>query len=128
MSCFDTFDSILIFTITDILTLQFILDKTEIELEERTQLLDNDDIDKEQLRNFLKEGHLTICHARCIIVGCAGAGKTTLLRRLEGATLKELKDIKETELLDVHVNDFEVVKEKKTIKRNVYFQYLQKLW
>nr|XP_022297443.1 uncharacterized protein LOC111106871 isoform X2 [Crassostrea virginica] len=81
------------------------------------EFLDNDEIDKDQLRQFLKEGQLTICHARCIIVGCDKAGKTTLLRRLGGATLKEVKKIKETKLLNVHANDFEVVKDENTIKR-----------
>lgn len=76
------------------------------------------EIDKDQLRKFLREGHLTICHSRCIIVGCTGAGKSTFLKRLEGATLKELKSVKETEHREVNVSDFEVLKEKNTIQRN----------
>lgn len=71
----------------------------------------------------MREGRLTIFHARCIIVGCAGAGKTTFLKRLEGATLKDLTDVRETEPLDIHVSDFEVVKDKRTIQRNVYFRF-----
>nr|XP_022297396.1 uncharacterized protein LOC111106843 isoform X2 [Crassostrea virginica] len=80
--------------------------------------LNNDQIDKNELRQFIKKGHLTICHARCIIVGCAGAGKTTFLKRMEGATLKDLKDVRETDPLDIHVVDFEVVREKFTIQRS----------
>lgn len=66
---------------------------------------------------------MIIHHARFIIVGCGGAGKTTLLRRLEGATYKELKDIQETKLADVHVNEFQGLQEEKTIKRNVFDRY-----
>lgn len=86
-----------------------------------TKKLNNDEIDKNELRQFIKEGHITFCHARCIIVGCAGAGKTTFLKRLEGATLKDLKDARKREPQDVHVSDFEVVRENWTIQRNVYF-------
>lgn len=75
-----------------------------------------------ELRQFLREGHLTICHSRCIIVGCAGAGKTTLLKRLEGAKLKELRDAKKAKSLDRHVSDFELVKG--TIKRKVYIIFI----
>ena len=66
---------------------------------------------------------MVIHHARCIIIGCSGAGKTTLLRRLEGATYKELKDIKETQLVDVHVNEFQVLQKKNTIQRKVFNSY-----
>lgn len=59
---------------------------------------------------------ITISHARCLIVGCGGAGKTTLLKRLQNANLKELMDIKSTEIVDVHVNSFEVLEKENTIK------------
>ena len=78
-----------------------------------------EEIDKKELRQFIREGHLTICHVRCIIVGCDGAGKTTLLKRLEGTTQKNIKSVSGTEPLDIHVSDFEVVRQKKTIQRNV---------
>lgn len=88
-----------------------------------TKSLKNEEIDKNKLRQFIKEGHLTICHVRCIIVGCDGAGKTTLLKRLEGATLKNIKNVSGTEPHDIHVSDFEVVRQKKTIQRNVYLTF-----
>lgn len=59
---------------------------------------------------------MKISHTRGIIVGCAGAGKTTLLMRLQDIPYKELKDIKTTELTDVHVNSFEVLEELMTIR------------
>lgn len=76
---------------------------TKIEEEEKL-------IEERTLREFLSKGTLSICHSRCIIVGCAGAGKTTLLRRLGNASYKELMKIKSTEIADVHVNHFEVLK------------------
>lgn len=79
----------------------------------------NEEIDKKKLRQFIREGHLTFCHVRCIIVGCDGAGKTTLLKRLEGDTLKNIKSVSGTEPPYIHVSDFEVVRQKKTIQRNV---------
>lgn len=82
-----------------------------------------DKYNPEELRKFLKKDNLIIHHARCIFVGCGGAGKTTLLWRLDGATYKELKDIQETKLADVHVNEFQVLQEEKTIKRNVFNRY-----
>lgn len=59
---------------------------------------------------------ITISHARCLIVGCGGAGKTTLLKRLQNADLKELMNIKSTEIVDIHVNSFEVIEKENTIK------------
>lgn len=49
-------------------------------------------IDSNQLDTFLREGHLTVCHARCIIVGCAGAEKTTLLKRLQGMSYRDVRE------------------------------------
>lgn len=59
---------------------------------------------------------MKISHIRGIIVGCAGAGKTTLLMRLQDMPYKELEEIKTTEIVDVHVNSFEVLEELTTIK------------
>lgn len=63
---------------------------------------------------------MTVRHVRCIIVGCEGAGKTTLLRRLENLTLKELTAINSTEVVDVHVNCFEVLEDEETIQRKCF--------
>lgn len=76
-------------------------------------------MDKDLLNKFLGKGDMSIRHVRCIIVGCGGAGKTTLLRRLQNANVQELKDIKSTELVDVHVNCFDVLEKKNTIQSNV---------
>lgn len=73
-------------------------------------------LDEQKLRAFLSKGELTFCHVRCIIVGCAGAGKTTLLKRLENVSFKKLKDVKSTKMFDVHVNSFEVLEDKETIR------------
>lgn len=73
-------------------------------------------VDEQKLREFLSNGELTICHVRCIIVGCKGAGKTTLLRRLENVTFKELMDITSTEMVDVQANSFEVLEDEETIQ------------
>lgn len=54
---------------------------------------------------------MKICHTRGIIVGCAGAGKTTLLMRLQDVPYEEIKKIKTTEIVDVHVNSFKVLEE-----------------
>lgn len=75
-----------------------------------------DKIDNNQLDTFLSEGHLTVCHARGIIVGCAGAGKTTLLKRLKGMPYKEVKEKTATKLVDVYVNSFEVLEKENTIQ------------
>lgn len=73
-------------------------------------------VDEQKLREFLSNGELTICHVRCIIVGCKGAGKTTLLRRLENVTFEELMDITSTEMVDVQANSFEVLEDEETIQ------------
>lgn len=77
-------------------------------------------VDEQILREFLSKGELTVRHVRCIIVGCEGAGKTTLLRRLENLTLKELTAINSTEVVDVHVNCFEVLEDEETIQRKCF--------
>lgn len=74
-------------------------------------------LDEKKIREFLGKGDLTIRQVRCIILGCAGAGKTTLLKRLQNVPYKELKKIESTEIVDVHVNSFEVLEDKETIKR-----------
>lgn len=73
-------------------------------------------INENALREYLSKGELTIQHIRCIIVGCARAGKTTLLSRLKNIPYEELKNIESTEIIDVHVNIFEVNKEEETIQ------------
>lgn len=77
-------------------------------------------IDNNQLNTFLSEGHLTVCHARGIIVGCAGAGKTTLLKRLKGMPYKEVKEKTATKLVDVYVNSFEVLEKENTIQSKIH--------
>ena len=66
-------------------------------------------VEPDQVRQYLSKGELTFYHARGIIVGCGGAGKTTLLKRLMDVPLEQLKDIKSTEIVDVHVNTFTVL-------------------
>lgn len=67
------------------------------------------------MRDFLGKGLLDIIHIRGIIVGCAGAGKTTLFRRLQDMLWIDTT-INTTEIADVHVNSFEILKKKKTIR------------
>lgn len=83
-------------------------------------------MDEEKLKDFLSKGELTVRHVRCIIVGCSGAGKTTLLKRLQNAKFKDIKNIKTTELVDVHVNIFEVLENEATIQSNVYTIFIDK--
>lgn len=78
-------------------------------------------INENALREYLSKGELTIQHIRCIIVGCARAGKTTLLSRLKNIPYEELKNIESTEIIDVHVNIFEVNKEEGTIECTLPF-------
>lgn len=73
-------------------------------------------IDDDKLREFLSKGELTVCHVRCIIVGCGKAGKTTLLKRLQNLSYKEVKQTESTEMVDFHVNSFEVLVEEETIQ------------
>lgn len=83
-------------------------------------------MDEKKLKDFLSKGELTVRHVRCIIVGCSGAGKTTLLKRLQNAKFKDIKNIKTTELVDVHVNIFEVLENEATIQSNVYTIFIDK--
>lgn len=83
-------------------------------------------MDEKKVKDFLSKGELTVRHVRCIIVGCSGAGKTTLLKRLQNAKFKDLKNIKTTELVDVHVNIFEVLENEATIQSNVYTIFIDK--
>lgn len=78
-------------------------------------------INENAVREYLSKGELTIQHIRCIIVGCAHAGKTTLLSRLKNIPYEELKNIESTEIIDVHVNIFEVNKEEETIQCTLPF-------
>lgn len=78
-------------------------------------------IDERILKQFLGKGLLTVRHVRCIIVGCGKAGKTTLLKRLQNVTFEELIKTDRTELVDVHVNSFEVLEEQNTIQSKLYF-------
>lgn len=80
-------------------------------------------INEKKLRKFLSEGELSIRHVRCIIVGCAGAGKTTLLKRLQDFSFEELKHTERTEMVDVHVNSFEVLERENTIQSNSFFYF-----
>lgn len=47
----------------------------------------NPEIDDDKLRQILSKGNISVCHVRCIIVGCGKAGKTTLLKRLQNVLL-----------------------------------------
>lgn len=77
-------------------------------------------MDEEKLNDFLSKKEFTVRHVRCILVGCGGAGKTTLLRRLQNAKFKDLMNIKTTQLVDVHVNIFDVLENEDTIQGNFY--------
>lgn len=79
----------------------------------------NPEIDDDTLRQFLSKGKISVCHVRCIIVGCGKAGKTTLLKRLQNASFDELMQIERTEMVDFHVNSFEVLTEEETIQSNI---------
>ncbi|XP_052695159.1 uncharacterized protein LOC128173500 [Crassostrea angulata] len=84
--------------------------------ENESLLEDNPEIDDNKLRQFLSKGEITVCHVRCIIVGCGKAGKTTLLKRLQNVSFDELMQIERTEMVDFHVNSFEVLLEEETIQ------------
>lgn len=77
-------------------------------------------MDLQKLKDLVSKGEMTVRHGRCIILGCSGAGKTTLLRRLQNANFEDLKKIKVTELVDVHVNIFDVLKNENTIQSKVF--------
>lgn len=89
-----------------------------VSLLKNTQDNTSTQIDEKTLRKFLGGEKLTVCHVRCIIVGCAKAGKTTLLKRLQNISFEELEkaDIPRTDLVDVHVNSFDVLAEENTIQ------------
>ncbi|XP_061186867.1 uncharacterized protein LOC133194994 [Saccostrea echinata] len=59
-------------------------------------------------RAWKNKTKIKVYHSIGILVGCAGAGKTTLLMRLRKRTFKEILnlEIKSTELMDVHVDEF----------------------
>lgn len=82
---------------------------------------DEKQINERILKQFLREGLLTVRHVRCIIVGCGNAGKTTLLKRLQNVPYEELLKTGRTEMVDVHVNSFEVLAEEKTIQSKLCF-------
>lgn len=81
------------------------------------------EIDDDKLRQFLSKGNISVCHVRCIIVGCGKAGKTTLLKRLQNASFDELMRIERTEMVDFHVNSFEVLLEEETIQSKNSFHF-----
>lgn len=80
--------------------------------------------DEKKLRESLRREKITVRHARGIIVGCSGAGKTTLLRRLANANYNDLKKIKSTGLVDVHVNKFVLTEKGTMIPSNFVFRYI----
>lgn len=96
------------------------VEKSKDNNENESLLNDNPEIDGDKLRQFLSKGEITVCHVRCVIVGCGKAGKTTLLKRLQNASYDELNgQIERTEMVDFHVNSFEVLTEEETIKSNI---------
>lgn len=95
------------------------VEKSKDNSENETLLKDNPEIDDDKFRQFLSKGKITVCHVRCIIVGCGKAGKTTLLKRLQNVSFDELMQIERTEMVDFHVNSFEVLLEEETIKSNI---------
>lgn len=101
-------------------------EKRKEESGDKTATLDgkqqhNREIDDEKLRQFLSKGNISVCHVRCIIVGCGKAGKTTLLKRLQNVSLDDLMEIERTEMVDFHVNSFEVLLEEETIQSKILF-------
>lgn len=96
-------------------------DETNVKDVQTDDKNDEMQINENAIREYLSKGELTIQHIRCIIVGCARAGKTTLLRRLKNIPYEELENIESTEIIDVHVNIFEVNKEEETIQCTLPF-------
>lgn len=88
------------------------LQQSKVQINKR----DNIEIDEDKLRQFLCEEQISVSNIRCIIVGCGNAGKTTLLKRLQNVSYEELKITDRTEMVDVHVNSFEVLVEENTIQ------------
>lgn len=78
-------------------------------------------MDEEKLNDFLNKKEFTLRHVRCILVGCGGA----LLRRLQNAKFKDLMNIKTTELVDVHVNIFDVLENENTIQGNFVHFFIE---
>ncbi|XP_065922668.1 uncharacterized protein [Magallana gigas] len=76
----------------------------------------NPEIDDDKLRQFLSKGNISVCHVRCIIVGCGKAGKTTLLKRLQNVSFDKLMQTERTEMVDFHVNSFDVLLKEETIQ------------
>uniref|UniRef100_A0A8W8NYC4 AIG1-type G domain-containing protein n=1 Tax=Magallana gigas TaxID=29159 RepID=A0A8W8NYC4_MAGGI len=102
------------------------VEKSKDNNENESLLKDNPEIDDDKLRQFLSKGEITVCHVRCNIVGCGKAGKTTLLKRLQNVSFEELMQIERTEMVDFHVNSFEVLLEEETIQ-NYYKFWLKSI-
>lgn len=99
-----------------------LLDETQSK--QKTEAEEDDtQIDEKALRQFLRGGHLTVRHVRCIIVGCGNAGKTTLLKRLQNVSFEELIKADKTEMVDVHAYSFEVLAEENTIQSKPFPQH-----
>lgn len=75
-------------------------------------------MEDEKKRKFFTKAVMTVCHVRGIIVGCKEAGKTTLLKRLQNISYREIRNIKSTEIVDIHANSFHVIEEEETIQSN----------
>lgn len=99
-------------------------EKKEQKIVTKTNFVGTATINLHELREFLKKELMKICHTRGIIVGCAGAGKTTLLMRLQDMPYKELEEIKTTEIVDVHVNSFDVLEKLTTIKGKLHIHVI----
>lgn len=82
-------------------------------------------VEEKKINDFLSKEDFTVRHVRFILVGCGGAGKTTLLKRLQNAKFKDLKNIETTELVDVHVNIFDVLENENTIQGNIVFHFFR---
>lgn len=82
-------------------------------------------MDKKKLNNFLSKEKFTVRHVRFILEECGGAGKTTLLKRLQNEIVKDVKNIETTELVDVHVNIFDMLENGNTIQGNIVFHFFR---